>query len=55
MPGNNKKLQPKIETVCEKEKDNGVKKKYLDALKKLKNKWLKKQDGFASVLQQHLC
>lgn len=27
---------PKIETICEKEEDNGVKKKYLDALKKIK-------------------
>lgn len=32
----NKKLLPKIETLCEKEDDNGVKKKYLDALKKIK-------------------
>jgi hypothetical protein len=30
----NKKLLPKMETLCEKETDNGVKKKYLDALKK---------------------
>lgn len=33
---NNKKLLPKIEILCEKEEDNGVKKKYLDALKKIK-------------------
>lgn len=33
---NNKKLLPKVEAICEKEKDNGVKKKYLDALKKVK-------------------
>lgn len=33
---NNKKLLPKIETLCEKEDDNGVKKKYLDAIKKVK-------------------
>lgn len=33
---NNKKLLPKIEILCEKEEDNGVKKKYLDALKKAK-------------------
>jgi aspartate-semialdehyde dehydrogenase len=32
----NKKLLPKIETLCEKEDDNGVKKKYLEALKKIK-------------------
>ncbi|MBS1928196.1 MAG: hypothetical protein JST95_06360 [Bacteroidetes bacterium] len=32
----NKKLLPKIETLCDKEEDNGVKKKYLDALKKVK-------------------
>lgn len=32
----NKKLIPGIETLCEKETDNGVKKKYLDALKKVK-------------------
>lgn len=32
----NKKLLPKIELLCEKEDDNGVKKKYLDALKKVK-------------------
>jgi HEAT repeats len=33
---NNKELLPKIEKLCEKEADNGVKKKYLDALKKIK-------------------
>lgn len=33
----NKKLLPKIETLCEKEEDNGVKKKYLDAINKVKN------------------
>lgn len=33
---NNKKLLPEIEKICEKEEDNGVKKKYLDALKKVK-------------------
>jgi len=33
---NNKKLLPKIEILCEKETDNGVKKKYIDALKKVK-------------------
>jgi len=33
----NKKLILKIETLCEKEEDNGVKKKYLDALKKVKS------------------
>lgn len=32
----NKKLLPTIESLCEKEQDNGVKKKYLDALKKIK-------------------
>jgi HEAT repeat protein len=32
----NKNLLPKIETLCEKEKDNGVKKKYIDALKRVK-------------------
>ncbi|PIF45506.1 hypothetical protein CLU96_2515 [Chryseobacterium sp. 52] len=32
----NKKLIPIIEALCEKEEDNGVKKKYLDALKKVK-------------------
>jgi hypothetical protein len=32
----NEKLLPKIEEFCEKEEDNGVKKKYLDALKKIK-------------------
>lgn len=31
----NKTLLPKIETLCENEKDNGIKKKYLDALKKV--------------------
>ena len=34
--GLNKELLPKIEIICEKEEDNGVKKKYLDALKKVK-------------------
>ncbi|KFF19261.1 HEAT repeat domain-containing protein [Chryseobacterium sp. JM1] len=34
--GNNEKLLPEIEILCEKEEDNGVKKKYLDALKKVK-------------------
>ena len=33
---NNLKLLPKIEQLCEKEEDNGVKKKYLDVLKKVK-------------------
>lgn len=33
---NNKKLLPKVEILCEKETDNGVKKKYIDALKKVK-------------------
>jgi hypothetical protein len=33
---NNKKLLLKIEALCEKEEDNGVKKKYIDALKKIK-------------------
>lgn len=33
---NNKKLLSQIEILCEKEEDNGVKKKYLDALKKVK-------------------
>lgn len=33
----NKKLLPKIGLLSEKEIDNGVKKKYLDALKKIKN------------------
>lgn len=33
---NNKKLLPKVETLCENEEDNGVKKKYLEALKKIK-------------------
>lgn len=32
----NKKLLPKIELLCDKEEDNGVKKKYIDALKKVK-------------------
>lgn len=32
----NSKLLPEIEQLCEKEEDNGVKKKYLDALKKVK-------------------
>ncbi len=32
----NKKLLPEIEALSEKEADNGVKKKYLDALKKVK-------------------
>jgi hypothetical protein len=32
----NEELLPTIETLCEKEEDNGVKKKYLDALKKVK-------------------
>lgn len=32
----NKKLLPKIEALCEREEDNGVKKKYIDALKKVK-------------------
>ncbi|MBV9988430.1 MAG: hypothetical protein JO301_12185 [Chitinophagaceae bacterium] len=30
----NKDLQPAIEAICRREEDNGVKKKYLDALKK---------------------
>mgnify|MGYP001233737744 CR=1 FL=1 len=33
---NNQELLPKIEALCEQEADNGVKKKYLDALKKVK-------------------
>lgn len=33
---NNVTLLPKVETLCDKEEDNGVKKKYLDALKKVK-------------------
>lgn len=33
---NNKNLLQKIEILCEKEVDNGVKRKYLDALKKAK-------------------
>lgn len=32
----NKELLPAIEAICEREKDNGVKKKYLDAIKKTK-------------------
>jgi hypothetical protein len=32
----NHKLLPKIEALCEKEEDNGVKKKYLEAIKKVK-------------------
>ncbi|MES2629906.1 MAG: hypothetical protein V4616_13150 [Bacteroidota bacterium] len=32
----NQMLLPKVETLAEKEEDNGVKKKYLDALKKVK-------------------
>lgn len=32
----NKTLLPEVERLCEKEEDNGVKKKYLDALKKVK-------------------
>jgi hypothetical protein len=32
----NKKLLPKMEALCEKEEDGGVKKKYLDALKRAK-------------------
>lgn len=32
----NKHLLPAIEGICEREQDNGVKKKYLDALKKAK-------------------
>jgi HEAT repeat protein len=35
---NNKKLLPTIEKLCKKEKDNGVKKKYLDAVKKIRTK-----------------
>lgn len=31
----NKKLLPQIETLCKNEQDNGVKKKYLDGLKKI--------------------
>lgn len=34
--GHNQKLLPRIEMLCDKEEDNGVKKKYLDALKKIK-------------------
>jgi hypothetical protein len=33
----NKDLLPTIETICDGEQDNGVKKKYLDAIKKVKN------------------
>ncbi|MDR6968165.1 HEAT repeat protein [Flavobacterium arsenatis] len=33
---NNVNLLSKVETLCDKEEDNGVKKKYLDALKKVK-------------------
>ena len=33
---NNVKLLPKVEILCDKEEDNGIKKKYLDALKKVK-------------------
>ena len=33
---NNEMLLPKIEVLFEKEEDNGIKKKYLDALKKVK-------------------
>lgn len=32
----NKKLLPAVETLCEKEEDNGVKKKYQDGIKKAK-------------------
>ena len=32
----NKDLLPAIETICDREQDNGVKKKYLDAIKKTK-------------------
>lgn len=32
----NKELLPAIETICEREQQNGVKKKYIDALKKTK-------------------
>lgn len=32
----NKDLLPTIETICDREQDNGVKKKYLDAIKKTK-------------------
>lgn len=34
--GHHQKLLPEIEALCSKEEDNGVKKKYLDALKKIK-------------------
>lgn len=33
---NNKELLPKIEALCENEQDNGVKKKYIDAIRKVK-------------------
>jgi len=33
----NKDLLPAIEIICSREQDNGVKKKYLDAIKKVKN------------------
>jgi hypothetical protein len=33
----NKKLLPKLEVICQNEEDNGVKKKYLDAIKKVKD------------------
>lgn len=33
----NKDLKPAIEAICKREEDNGVKKKYLDALKKIKS------------------
>ncbi len=32
----NKDLLPAIETICNKEQNNGIKKKYLDAIKKIK-------------------
>jgi HEAT repeat protein len=32
----NKDLLPAIEAICDREQDNGVKKKYLDAIKKIK-------------------
>lgn len=32
----NKDLLPAIEAICDREQDNGVKKKYLDAIKKMK-------------------
>lgn len=34
----NQQLLPAIEAICEREEDNGVKKKYLEAIKKIKNK-----------------